>query len=98
MSPVSQLRWIIGPLCIIIFAAMTLYSSFLLAKCYRHPVPSTDLSGTGLSYKQLSNILVRVQQKSNPKENIIPGKCQRGVLGNSRMYWPPSSEDVIEQS
>ncbi|XP_031406547.1 probable amino acid permease 7 [Punica granatum] len=36
---VAQLGWILGPLCIIIFAAMTLFSSFLLAECYRHPDP-----------------------------------------------------------
>ncbi|KAK4750582.1 hypothetical protein SAY87_004064 [Trapa incisa] len=36
---VAQLGWIIGPLCIILFAAMTLVSSALLADCYRHPNP-----------------------------------------------------------
>ncbi|KAK4768006.1 hypothetical protein SAY87_003147 [Trapa incisa] len=36
---VAQLGWIMGPLCIIIFAAMTLISSALLADIYRHPNP-----------------------------------------------------------
>ncbi|OWM85930.1 probable amino acid permease 7 isoform X2 [Punica granatum] len=36
---VAQLGWILGPLCTIIFAAVTLFSSFLLAECYRHPDP-----------------------------------------------------------
>ncbi|KAK7277008.1 hypothetical protein RIF29_18157 [Crotalaria pallida] len=36
---VSQLGWIAGPLCIILFAIITLVSSYLLCDCYRflHP-------------------------------------------------------------
>ncbi|XP_031405804.1 probable amino acid permease 7 [Punica granatum] len=36
---VAQVGWILGPLCIIIFAAITLLSSCLMAECYSHPDP-----------------------------------------------------------
>ncbi|XP_031403307.1 probable amino acid permease 7 isoform X3 [Punica granatum] len=36
---IAQLGWILGPLCILLFATITLISSALLADCYRHPDP-----------------------------------------------------------
>lgn len=35
----AQLGWILGPICIILMAVMTLISAILLAYCYRHPNP-----------------------------------------------------------
>nr|AFK49484.1 unknown [Lotus japonicus] len=37
----AQLRWILGVSCILIFAGVTLYTSNLLADCYRSPDPVT---------------------------------------------------------
>lgn len=36
---VAQLGWIAGPVVMIIFALITLYSTFLLVDCYRFPDP-----------------------------------------------------------
>ncbi|XP_049932600.1 amino acid permease 3-like isoform X2 [Nymphaea colorata] len=38
---VAQLGWIGGPLSMLIFAAVTVLSSWLLADCYRSPDPET---------------------------------------------------------
>jgi amino acid permease len=36
---VAQLGWIAGPVVMIVFALITLYSTFLLVDCYRFPDP-----------------------------------------------------------
>lgn len=36
---VAQLGWISGPLCIIVFALITLVSANLISDCYRYPDP-----------------------------------------------------------
>ncbi|XP_042003844.1 amino acid permease 3-like [Salvia splendens] len=35
----AQLGWIWGPLLMLLFAAVTLFSSFLISNCYRSPDP-----------------------------------------------------------
>lgn len=37
----AQLGWILGVSCILVFAGVTLYTSNLLADCYRSPDPVT---------------------------------------------------------
>ncbi|KAK4767774.1 hypothetical protein SAY87_002915 [Trapa incisa] len=36
---VAQLGWILGPVCIICFALITVLSTFLMCDCYKHPDP-----------------------------------------------------------
>lgn len=35
----AQLGWVLGPICILIFAAITVVSTFLLCDCYKYPDP-----------------------------------------------------------
>lgn len=43
----SQLGWIAGPLVLVLFAFVTLLSSFLLSNCYRSPDPEFGPSRNG---------------------------------------------------
>lgn len=38
---IGQLGWVAGPIVLIAFASVTLFTSRLLADCYRHPDPET---------------------------------------------------------
>ncbi|KAK4278226.1 hypothetical protein QN277_016100 [Acacia crassicarpa] len=45
----AQLGWVAGPLCILVFAMVTIGSAYLIADCYRYPHPDTgDLRNRSL--------------------------------------------------
>lgn len=75
---VAQLGWIFGPLSVIFFAATTLFASFLLAECYRHPDPEyghirnrSFLEATELYLGETEENIAEIQKKGKHKKAIV---------------------------
>ncbi|CAM6085551.1 unnamed protein product [Calypogeia fissa] len=68
---VAQMGWIAGPLMIVFFASCTLFTSRLLADCYRHPNPDsgkrnyTYMDAVGANLSRVSCWLCGMTQYSN---------------------------------
>uniref|UniRef100_A0A0D6R375 Amino acid transporter transmembrane domain-containing protein n=1 Tax=Araucaria cunninghamii TaxID=56994 RepID=A0A0D6R375_ARACU len=57
---VAQLGWIAGPVAMIVFAITTLYSSYLLADCYKDPDP---VSGPNRNYTYKDAVRVNLGER-----------------------------------
>ncbi|KAL9269133.1 putative amino acid permease 7 [Drosera capensis] len=58
----AQLGWVAGPLCMLLFAAVTLFSTFLLCDCYMSPDPE---SGPDRHRSYLEAVQIKLGDKSS---------------------------------
>ncbi|KAK9691526.1 hypothetical protein RND81_09G202300 [Saponaria officinalis] len=65
---IAQLGWVVGPLAILVFAVLTLFTTFLLCDCYRSPDPKF---GTTVNPSYLAAVTLYLGRKSQVICNVL---------------------------